>query len=50
MFGHFNPKKFQGNLTLILICTLSTASTLALFADDQVLGEGLLNTQEEQHS
>ena len=50
MFGHFNPKKFQGNLTLILICTLSTASTLAIFADDQVLPERVLNTQEEQHS
>ena len=50
MFGHSPLKKFQGNLTLILACTLSTASTLALFADDQVLAEGILNTEEEQHS
>ena len=50
MFGHSPLKKFQGNLTLILVCTLSTASTLAIFADDQVLPERVLNTQEEQHS
>ena len=46
MFGYFNLKKSQVNLTLIIVFILSSTFSLALFADDQVLGERIANTQE----
>jgi hypothetical protein len=50
MFGYSNLKKSQVNLTLIIVCILSSTFPLTLFADDRVLGERISNTQEEQHS
>ena len=34
----------------MIVCILSSTFSLALFADDQVLGERSAKTQEEQHS
>ena len=50
MLGYSNLKKSQVNLTLMIVCILSSTFSLALFADDQVLGERSAKTQEEQHS